>query len=121
MNMIREESVEEKARAMARNMGAVLVVGGAAALLYLAYAVLQLVTNPAESPLVKWIISGVGESTLVVNGHAGAQTFAIQASDQLQYIALAIIGLIMVGILARVVSTLISGGIKLITFSGSPD
>ena len=120
-DIVEEKSVEDKARAMARNMGAVLVVGGAAALLYLAYAVVQVVTNPAESPLVQWIISGVGESTLVVNGHVGEQTFAIQSSDQLQYIALAILGLIMISILARVVSTLISGGIKLITFSGSTD
>ena len=119
--MIREESVEEKARAIARNIGAFLVVGGAVALLYLAYAVVQVVANPAESPLVEWLVSGIGEGTFVLNGHMGEQTFEIQSSVHLQYIAMAILGLIMVSILAKVVSILISGGIKLITFSGSAD
>ena len=117
--MIEEQSVEDQARAMARYMGAFLVVGGAAGLLYLAYALIQVVTDPAESPLLQWLVSGIAESTLVVNGHVGEQSFAIQSSEQLQYIGLAIIGLIMISILARVISTLISGGIKLITFSGS--
>ena len=119
--MIREESVEDKARAIARNIGAFLVVGGAVALLYLAYAVVQVVTNPMESPLVEWLVSGIGEGTFVLNGHMGEQTFEIQSSEHLQYIAMAILGLIMVSILARVVRALISGGIKLITFSGSAD
>lgn len=119
--MIREESIEDKARAMARNIGAVLVVGGAVALLYLAYTLIQVVTNPTESPLVEWFVLGIREGTFVLNGHVGEQTFEIQSSEHLQYIATAILGLIMVSILVKVVSALISGGIKLITFSGSTE
>ena len=121
MDMIKEESVVENARAIARNIGALLVVGGAGALLYLAYAVLQVVTNPAESPLVQWFVSGIGEGTFMLNGHMGKQTFEVQSSEHLQYLAMAIIGLIMVSILAKVVSALITGGIKLIIFSGSDE
>jgi hypothetical protein len=119
--MVREEAVEDKARALARNIGAFLVVGGGVALLYLAYALVQVVTNPAKSPLVEWLVSGIGEGTFVLNGHMGEQTFEIQSSEHLQYIALAILGLIMVSILVKVVKALISGGIKLITFSGSAE
>ena len=61
--MIIENSAEDKARSIARAIGAFLVVGGAIALLYLAYAVVQVVANPADSPLVQWLVSGVGEGT----------------------------------------------------------
>ena len=97
-------------------MGSALVAAGGAVLIYLAVVCVQIINNPGEVELVKWLLASTEETGLIASGHINNNAFEIRLSDALQYLFLGVIGLTMVSILASVVSALISGGIKLVLY-----
>lgn len=117
--MITENEAIEQMRKPILWLGMGLVATGAGALLFIAYIVIQVIRNPAESGLVTWLVETIGSETFFVSGQVNENTFDIQTSVVFQYLFYGIIALILVGILSSVVNGLITGGIKLITFSGT--
>lgn len=115
--MIIQNNLQDKIKGPVFTIGLILVICGSISLIYLAISVVQVIQSPEESGLVKWIVSTVGEKELVLSGHANENKFEIHASEPLQYLFLGLLGLVMLSILATIVNTLISGGIKLIMFS----
>jgi ABC-type dipeptide/oligopeptide/nickel transport system permease component len=97
-------------------LGAAMVVAGSVTLIYLALLCIQIIRNPSEVELIKWLLAGTGKGGLIASGHLDNKTFEINFSDTLQHMVLGVIGLIMVSILASIINTLIAGGIKLIQF-----
>ncbi len=63
-------------------------------------------------------IKTIDGNDLIFNGHVNEKDFELRASEIVQYLFLGAIGLIMISILTTIVNTLISGGVKLILFSG---
>ncbi len=100
-------------------LGLSLIVLGSGSLIYLAMTTVEILQNPSQVELVKWLQSSVEESDLLVHGNIDSHTFEIEASEAVQYLFLGLIGLTMISILVSVVSSFISGGIKLVTFSQS--
>jgi hypothetical protein len=98
-------------------LGLVLILFGSGALIYLAITTVQIVQNPSQVELVRWLMSSVKESGLLLSGEVNNIPFEIEASDALQYILRGIIGLGMVGILVSVINSIVSSGIKLVMFS----
>ncbi|MEJ2692687.1 MAG: hypothetical protein P8166_06395 [Candidatus Thiodiazotropha sp.] len=98
-------------------LGLLLILLGSGALIYVAITTVQIIENPSQVELVKWLLSSIKESGLLLSGELNNIPFEIEASDALQYVFLGIIGLVMVGILASVINSIISGGIKLVMFS----
>lgn len=98
-------------------LGLLLILLGSGALIYVAITAVQIIENPSQVELVKWFLSSIKESGLLLSGEVNNIPFEIEASDALQYFFLGIIGLVMVGILVSVINSIISGGIKLVMFS----
>jgi hypothetical protein len=109
--------VNESVKGLVYWVGISLVCAGSFSLIYLAISVFQVVQSPSESELVSWVITSVSNSELLLNGHVGGKLFEVRASQPLHYLFIGIIGLLAIGILARVVSTLITGGVSLIRLS----
>ncbi|MCU7924260.1 MAG: hypothetical protein KZQ88_16345 [Candidatus Thiodiazotropha sp. (ex Dulcina madagascariensis)] len=95
-----------------------MIIVGAGTLLYLAYISVQIIQAPAEVELVKWLISSTEKSGLIVSGVINEKAFEIQFSDAMQYLFLGLVGLTLVSILVSVTNAFISGGIKLVLFTG---
>jgi disulfide bond formation protein DsbB len=100
-------------------LGLTLIILGSVSLIYLAITTVEILQNPSQVELVKWLKSSVEESDLLVHGKFGNHNFEIEASEAVQYLFLGIIGLTMISILISVINAFISGGIKLVTFSQS--
>ncbi len=109
--------VNESVKGLTYWVGISLVCAGSISLIYLAISVFQVVQSPSESELVSWVITSVSNSELLLNGHMGDKIFEVHASRPLHYLFLGIIGLLAIGILARVVGALITGGVSLIRLS----
>lgn len=117
--MNEQNAIINQARSFALWTGIVLIGLGTVSLFYLAMMVIDMIKAPDETMLIKWIITEVGKSDLIVSGFFSDLPFEMRSSDALQYIALGILGLIMVSILASIANNLISGGISLVTFAGT--
>lgn len=98
-------------------MGIALVGAGGLCLIYLALSLVQLMQSPGGSDLVNWVLSSAWDNGTLVSGHLNENLFEIRVSDKLQYLLLGLIGLIAIGVFAKVVGILIEGGIALIRFS----
>ncbi|MCI5211898.1 MAG: hypothetical protein D3910_24665 [Candidatus Electrothrix sp. ATG2] len=111
-------SVADNIRTVIFWIGMLLIIAGVIALLGLVTVAVDIVNNPEEVQLVQWLAGKVGESELFLRGHFDQTQFEIEASPALQYIALGIIGLLLMNILAAIVRSLITVGAQLIQFAG---
>jgi hypothetical protein len=112
-----KDNLVEKIQGSVSLIGALLVLSGAIALIYLAISVVQVIQSPQESEWVQWITSTVKNSDLVLSGHFNENEFQLHATAAFQYLFLSIIGLAMLSLFTTVINALISGGIQLIRFA----
>lgn len=116
--MYTEQEVQNRIRGPSFWIGAVLVGAGAIMLVIMTMSVLQIIQAPADSALVNWLITKVSNKELIFSGYIDNKSFEIRMSEVVQYLFFGLIGLVMISILTSIVNSLISGGIKLIMFSG---
>lgn len=113
-----QQSIINQAKTISMWAGIILIGLGTVALFYLAMMTLDMIKAPEETELIKWIINEISRSDLVVSGFFGDLPFEIRSSDALQYIALAILGLFILGLLSSIANSLIVGGVSLVKFAG---
>ena len=111
-------SVAEKIRSATFWIGFLLIIIGVVALLGLAMVAVEIVNNPEGVQLIQWLVEKAGESELFLRGHFDQVQFEIEASPVLQYIALGLIGLLLINIFAAIGRSLIMFGAQLIQFAG---
>ncbi|WP_339136178.1 MAG: hypothetical protein WGN25_20210 [Candidatus Electrothrix sp. GW3-4] len=98
--------------------GIVLIIAGVTVLLGLATVAVDIIKDPEGIALVKWLAEKTAGTELFLSGHFDQAQFGVTASPALQYIFLALVGLILMNILAAIVRSLISVGAQLIQFAG---
>ena len=97
--------------------GVVLVVFGGIILFYLGYLVLQVINDPEKLRIGQYILEQFKAGDLAFYGNLEEKRFTIHLSEPLKTVIFLFVGALVLWVLARIVQSLISGGIKMISVS----
>ena len=119
MNITKEEAIAsfDKVRRPLYYIGVGLILGGAVALIGLAYAAIQLIVDPSSIPVAQMFLASLNASEPLIEGRVGGQEVVFQASDSLQYLFFAAFGLVLVVAAVSVANGLIVGGMRLVAIT----
>ena len=113
--------MEERSDAFVRKFvlvfGVLLVVFGGVILFYLGYLALQVINDPEEVRVVQYILDKFKAGDLALYGNLEDKRYTIQLAEPLKTAIFLFIGALIVWVVARIVLTLVSGGIKMISLS----
>ncbi|MBN1254631.1 MAG: hypothetical protein JXA50_05095 [Deltaproteobacteria bacterium] len=97
--------------------GLVLVVFGGVILFYIGYLVLQVINDPEGVRVGQYILEQFKTGDLAFYGNLEEKRFTLHLAEPLKAALFLFIGVIIVWVLARIVQSLISGGIKMLSFA----
>ena len=97
--------------------GVILVVFGGIILFYLGYLVLQVINDPEKLRIGQYILEQFKAGDLAFYGNLEEKRFTVHLSEPLKTVIFLFVGALVLWVLARIVQSLISGGIKMISAS----
>ena len=97
--------------------GVILVVFGRIILFYLGYLVLQVINDPEKLRIGQYILEQFKAGDLAFYGNLEEKRFTIHLSEPMKTVIFLFVGALVLWVLARIVQSLISGGIKMISVS----
>jgi hypothetical protein len=97
--------------------GVLLVVFGGVILFYIGYLVFQVINHPEEVRLVEHILEQFQTGDLALYGNVEERRFTIHLAEPFKTAIFLFIGVLIVWVLARIVQSLIAGGIKMLSFA----
>jgi hypothetical protein len=97
--------------------GVVLVAFGGVILFYLGYLVFQVINDPEEVRVVEYMLEQFKTGDLALYGNLEEKRYTIYLSEPLKTAIFLFVGVVVVWVLARIVQSLISGGIKMLSFA----
>jgi len=97
--------------------GVVLVVFGGVILFYIGYLVFQVINHPEEVRIVEHILAQFKSGDLAFYGNLEEKRFTIHFAEPLKTAIFLFLGMLIVWVLARIVQSLISGGLKMLSFA----
>jgi hypothetical protein len=97
--------------------GVVLVVFGGVILFYLGYLVFQVINAPEEVRIVKHILGQFKTGDLALYGNLEEKRYTIHLAEPLKTAIFLFVGVVIFWVLARIVQSLISGGLKMLSFA----
>ena len=113
--------MEERSDIFAKNFllifGVILVVFGGIILFYLGYLVLQVINDPEKLRIGQYILEQFKAGDLAFYGNLEEKRFTVHLAEPLKTAIFLFVGVLVLWVLARIVQSLISGGIKMITAS----
>jgi hypothetical protein len=113
--------MEERADAIIRRFvlifGVLLVVFGGVILFYLGYLVFQVINAPEEVRIVDHILEQFKTGDLAVYGNLEEKRYTVHLAEPLKTAIFLFVGVIIFWVLARIVQSLISGGIQMLSFA----
>lgn len=112
-----EERTDIFARKFLLAFGVILVVFGGVILIYLGYLVLQVINDPENLRIGQYILEQFKAGDLAFYGNLEEKRFTVHLSDSMQTAVFLFVGVLVLWVLARIVQSLISGGIKMISAS----
>jgi hypothetical protein len=98
-------------------LGVVLVVFGGIILFYIGYLVFQVINDPEEVRIGQYILEQFKAGDLAFYGNLEEKRFTVHLAEPLKTAIFLFVGVVIIWVLARIVQSLISGGIKMISFS----
>ena len=104
----------EPLRAPLAALGLALVIIGAFLLIYIGYLVYQVINQPEEIRIVEFLLEQVRMEEKVLFGVAADQAFEVSWSESLRTVMFLFIGVMVVGVLASILKTLIGAGIQIL-------
>lgn len=104
----------EPLRAPLAALGLALVIIGAFLLIYIGYLVYQIINHPEEIRIVEFLLAQVRIEENVLFGVAADQVFEVSWSESLRTVMFLFIGVMVVGVLASILKTLIGAGIQIL-------
>ena len=104
----------EPLRAPLAALGLTLVIIGAFLLIYIGYLVYQVINQPEEIRIVEFLLEQVRKEEKVLFGVAADQAFEVSWSESLRTVMFLFIGVMVVGVLASILKTLIGAGIQIL-------
>jgi len=112
-----EERSDTFVRKFVLVFGVVLVVFGGIILFYLGYLVLQVINDPEELRIGQYILEQFKAGDLAFYGSVEEKRFTVHLAEPLKTAIFLFVGVLVVWVLARIVLSLISGGIKMLSFA----
>jgi hypothetical protein len=113
--------MEERSDAFVRKFvlffGVLLVVFGGIILCYLGYLVLQVINDPEKLRIGQYILEQFKAGDLAFYGNLEEKRFTVHLAEPLKVATFLFVGVLVVWVLARIVLSLVSGGIKMISLS----
>ena len=107
-------SVADKIKNAVFWTGVALIVTGVIALLGLAMIAVDIIRDPDDVALVKWLAAQANQNEFYLRGFFEESRFEFNLSPALQYVFFGIIGLLIMNIFSAVVRSLISIGSQLL-------
>jgi hypothetical protein len=112
-----EERSDTFVRKFVLVFGVVLVVFGGIILFYLGYLVLQVINDPEKLRIGQYILEQFKAGDLAFYGNLEEKRFTVHLAEPLKTAIFLFVGVLVVWVLARIVLSLVSGGIKMISVS----
>jgi hypothetical protein len=97
--------------------GVLLVVFGGVILFYIGYLVFQVINHPEEVRIVEHILELFKSGDLALYGNLEEKRFTIHLAEPLKVAIFLFLGMLIVWVLARIVQSLVSGGLKMLSFA----
>jgi hypothetical protein len=97
--------------------GVLLVVFGGVILFYLGYLALQVITDPEKVRVAEYILEQFEAGDLALYGNLEDKRYTIHLAEPLKIAIFLFIGALIVWVVARIVLSLISGGIQMLSFA----
>jgi len=97
--------------------GVLLVVFGGVILFYIGYLVLQVINDPKEVRVVEYILEQFKAGDLALYGNLEEKRFTLHLAEPVKAAIFLFVGVLIVWVLARIVLSLISGGIQMLSFA----
>jgi hypothetical protein len=94
-----------------------LVVFGGVILFYIGYLVLQVINDPEEVRVAEYILQQFKTGDLALYGNLEEKRFTLHLAEPLKTAIFLFVGVLIVWVLARIVQSLISGGLKMLSFA----
>jgi hypothetical protein len=112
-----EERSDTFVRKFVLVFGVILVVFGGIILFYLGYLVLQVINDPEKLRIGQYILEQFKTGDLAFYGNLEEKRFTVHLAEPLKTAIFLFVGVLVLWVLARIVQSLISGGIKMISVS----
>jgi hypothetical protein len=97
--------------------GVLLVVFGGVILFYIGYLVFQVINHPEEVRLAEYILEQFKTGDPALYGNLEEKRFTLHLAEPLKTAIFLFIGVLIVWVLARIVQSLIAGGIQMLSFA----
>jgi hypothetical protein len=97
--------------------GVLLVVFGGVILFYIGYLVFQVINHPEEVRLAEYILEQFRSGDPALYGNLAEKGYTIHLAEPLKMAIFLFIGVLIVWVLARIVQSLIAGGIQMLSFA----
>ena len=95
-------------------LGVLLVGAGGLLLAYLGILVFQVINSPEEIKIVQFVLAHIQIGDKALYGTAGQETFEVHLAEPVRTAIFLFLGVLILGVLARILSTLISSGLAMI-------
>jgi hypothetical protein len=95
-------------------LGALLVGAGGLLLAYLGILVFHVINSPEEIKIVQFVLDHIRIGDTALYGTAGKETFEVHLTEPVRTAIFLFLGVLILGALARILSTLISSGLAMI-------
>ena len=94
-------------------LGVLLVGAGGLLLVYVGLLVFQIINTPEEVKIAQFILTHIQIGDRAIYGSLGKETFEVNLADPVRTALFFFLGVLILGVLARILSTLISSGLEM--------
>ncbi len=95
-------------------LGVLLVGAGGLLLAYVGLLVYHVINTPEEVKIVQFILTHIQVGDRAIYGSIGKETFEVNVADPVRTALFLFLGVLILGVLAKILSTLISSGLEMI-------
>jgi hypothetical protein len=100
-------------------LGVLLVGAGGLLLVYVGLLVFQIINAPEEVKIVQFILSHIQVGDRAIYGSLGKEVLEINLADPVRTAFFLFLGVLILGVLARILSTLISSGLEMMRMANT--
>jgi len=95
-------------------LGVLLVGAGGLLLVYPGILVFHVINSPEEIKIVQFVLAHIQIGDKALYGTAGKETFEVHLTEPVRTAIFLFLGVLILGALARILSTIISSGLEMI-------
>jgi hypothetical protein len=100
-------------------LGVLLVGAGGLLLVYVGLLVFQIINAPEEVKIVQFILTHIQVGDRAIYGSLGKEVLEINLADPVRTAFFLFLGVLILGVLARILSTLISSGLEMMRMANT--